>query len=231
MGKAGERLKNNKEGNTENVLTNDEVEIIDKKKEEKSKGEDESITDRSRAQENNNDKAEGKIDGKDKVEEVVEDSSKEERSDEKKDNEGKEDTENTQTQIPNNKKKKTEKEQQEECPCCVCGINITCRSMYCQACEGHCHLRRCSGLKDEREGKALKKSYRCPKCVKNNVEIAIKQNRGRGRPRLLTAPDATMALRAAKRKSTENEGLPKKLSPLKKRNCLEDTKNERYKMK
>ena len=63
--KANERLRNNKEGNTEDVLTNDEVEIIDKKKEEKSKGEDESITDRSRAQENNNDdKAEGKIDEK-----------------------------------------------------------------------------------------------------------------------------------------------------------------------
>ena len=88
--KANERLRNNKEGNTEDVLTNDKVEIIDKKKEEKSKGEDESedenITDRSRAQENNNDdKAEGKIDEKDKVEEVVEDSSKDGRSDEEKD--------------------------------------------------------------------------------------------------------------------------------------------------
>ena len=86
------------EKDNEDVFTNDEeVEIIDKKKEEKNKGEDksedESITDRSRAQENNNDdKAKGKIDEKDKDEEVVEESSKDERSDEKKDNEDKEDT-------------------------------------------------------------------------------------------------------------------------------------------
>ena len=52
------------EKDNEDVFTNnEEVEIIDKKKEEKSKGEDESVTDRSRAQENNNDdKAKGKID-------------------------------------------------------------------------------------------------------------------------------------------------------------------------
>merc|ERR1711874_52582 len=144
-------------------------------------------TDRSRAQENNiDDKAKGKIDEKDKDEEVVEDSSKDERSGEEKDNEDKEDTENT--QIPNNKKKRTAKKQQEECPCCVCGLNVTCTSMYCMASEGYCHFRRCSELKDEREAEALKKSYRCPKCVKNNVEIAIRINRGRGRPRLLTAP-------------------------------------------
>merc|ERR1712055_273008 len=50
---------------------------------------------------------------------------------------------------------------------------------------------------------------------------------GRGRPRLLTAPDATMAFHATKRKSTENEGLPKKVSPLKKKNCLENTQGKK----
>merc|ERR1711913_117614 len=82
---------------------------------------------------------------------------------------------------------------------------------------------RCAGFKDTREGNEKGQFFRCSTCVRKRVPIPIdKPKRGPGRPRLNTVPRFLMFKDIPrvnrKRKTTEKEELPVKVSPVKKKN-------------
>merc|ERR1711917_79261 len=82
---------------------------------------------------------------------------------------------------------------------------------------------------DAKDAKAHGEFYRCPNCVKNDISIQITpedktEKRKPGRPRIQTSPGVirrtSLSDLTRKRKKTEYEGLPNKLSPLNKRNRI-----------
>merc|ERR1711989_200792 len=87
----------------------------------------------------------------------------------------------------------------------------------------------CTNFKDAKDTKAHGEFYRCPNCVKNDISIQITpedktEKRKPGRPRIQTTPGeirTSLSDPTRKRKKTEYEGLPNKLSPLNKRNKIQ----------
>merc|ERR1712144_151886 len=80
------------------------------------------------------------------------------------------------------------------------------------------------------DAKAHGDSYRCPNCVNNNISIQTTpedktEKRKPGRPRIQTSPGVirrtSLSDLTRKRKKTEYEGLPNKLSPLNKKNRIQ----------
>merc|ERR1711915_1093454 len=114
--------------------------------------------------------------------------------------------------------------------CAVCNKSITSASIPCKACLNYVHLSRCTNFKDVKDAKAHGEFYRCPNCVKNDISIQITpedktEKRKPGRPRIQTSPGVirrtSLSDLTRKRKKTEYEGLPNKLSPLNKRNRIQ----------
>merc|ERR1712240_811203 len=114
--------------------------------------------------------------------------------------------------------------------CAVCNKSITSTSIPCKACLNYVHLSRCTNYKDAKDAQAHGEFYRCPNCVKNDISIQITredktEKRKPGRPRIQTSPGeirrTSLSDLTRKRKKTEYEGLPNKLSPLNKRNRIQ----------
>merc|ERR1711954_85034 len=113
--------------------------------------------------------------------------------------------------------------------CAVCNKSITSTSIPCKACLNYVHLSRCTNFKDAKDAKAHGDFYRCPNCVNNNISIQTTpedktEKRKPGSPRIQTSPGeirrTSLSDLTRKRKKTEYEGLPNKLSPLNKRNRI-----------
>merc|ERR1711915_868767 len=119
--------------------------------------------------------------------------------------------------------------------CAVCNKSITSTSIPCKACLNFVHLSRCTDYKDAKDAKAHGEFYRCPNCVKNYISIQITPEdkttkKKPGRPRIQTVPGeirrTSLSDLTLKRKKTEYEGLPNKLSPLNKRNRIQRKETE-----
>merc|ERR1711954_485801 len=113
--------------------------------------------------------------------------------------------------------------------CAVCNKNITSTCIPYKACLNYVHLSSCTNYKDAKDAKAHGEFYRCPNCVKNDISIQITpedktEKRKPGRPRIQTTPGeirrTSLSDLTWKRKKTEYEGLPNKLSPLNKKNKI-----------
>ena len=160
-----------------------------------------------------------------KVEEKITDKVTDEESKDGKKSEGKNKEDDADANNEDDKKSKNKKGRKKEWPCSVCDINIE-RNDYsipCKACGNYVHLQRCAGYKDYREGNEKGQFFRCSTCVRKRVSIPIdKPKRGPGRPRLNTVPRFLMFKDIPrvnrKRKTTEKEELPVKVSPVKKKN-------------
>merc|ERR1711874_711099 len=79
---------------------------------------------------------------------------------------------------------------------------------YCNACKKYCHFTRCSGLKSEAEADKQYSSYRCPKCVADNVVIMLPTRRRPGRPRTNTAPTGSLSFGIPKKRDAKGDDLP-----------------------
>ena len=96
-------------------------------------------------------------------------------------------------------------------PCIMCEVNVNIgKSVPCKDCKKYIHLKeKCSGLESEEQ---YNLDYRCPRCINDTDEPEINNN--------LNELIENVKTNGRKRKTTENEGLPEKLSPFKKINKI-----------
>ena len=96
-------------------------------------------------------------------------------------------------------------------PCGTCRRNLNqWRSVLCRECNMYIHLqKKCSGLESLKQ---YNTDYRCPRCLNNGDVAEINNNQNEQIERVKTA--------GRKRKTTEKEGLPLKVSPMRKVNKI-----------
>ena len=96
-------------------------------------------------------------------------------------------------------------------PCGICGRNLNrSKSVPCKECNKYVHLHeKCSGLKSQKQ---YKLDYRCPRCSNNGDAVELNNH----------PKEQTESLKTAEinRKTTEKEGLPEKVSLMKKTNKI-----------
>ncbi|MEL7079725.1 MAG: hypothetical protein AAGM46_28235, partial [Cyanobacteria bacterium J06582_2] len=98
-------------------------------------------------------------------------------------------------------------------PCGTCRRNLNqWKSILCRGCNMYIHLqKKCSGLISEKQ---YNLDYRCPRCSNDGDEVEMNNQLNKQ----MEGENAT----GIKRKTTEEEGLPEKLSPKRKINKIKE---------
>ena len=224
---------------------------VENEEEKENKIEKESTKNDNKACEENNgpenDERESEREGKDEDNEPEKNEKEMEKESTKKDNrvpdeveeheseetdseeEMKEDGSNGKKTVKTKKTKKKKKKKQVKNACTECEREVKKGgSLRCAGCYRDCHYQ-CAGFKDKEDhARNINKipTYKCEGC-----KLEINEKRKRGRPRRRNSvPDIVLSAKEnndqKKRKRIVEEGLPKKVSPLKKKNKIGDEKTE-----
>ena len=107
------------------------------------------------------------------------------------------------------KGKKTSK--MEPTPCGICNMNVNkAKSVHCKRCNRWCHLSKCTEEKTEKKYKENEENFRCLNCKSRE---ALTNEEKEDKPNEFLNDQMNGNRKNAKRKTTEYEGLPEKVSP------------------